>query len=169
MNQNSTDIAVTSVTEVVGRFADREAFARTVRALLDAGFAHADLSVLDTHEPLSASESSEEARKSWLAGLTGEITYVGPITIAGLIMIASGPIGALAAGAVGAGVAGAAIRELLAEIDATSRTQDFAEALANGAALLWVRADTDEAQVRARAVMETHGAEDVHVHTRKTA
>lgn len=169
MNQKSSDMAVTRVTEVVGRFADRDAFARTVRALLDAGFAHADLSVLDTHEPLSASESSEEARKSWLAGLTGEISYVGPITIAGLIMIGSGPIGALAAGAVGAGVAGAAIRELLAEIDATSRTHDFAEALANGAALLWVRADTEEAQTRARAVLDAHGAKDVHIHSRRTA
>lgn len=169
MNQKRSEDAVTTVTEVVGRFADRDAFSGAVRALLDAGFAHADLSVLDSHRPLGASEDTEETRKSRLAGLTGEVTYIGPITAAGLIMVASGPVGALAAAAVGAGVAGAALYELLAEIDATSHTKDFAEALANGAALLWVRTDDEAAQARARAILESHGAEAVHAHTRKAA
>lgn len=169
MNQKRSEDAVTTVTEVVGRFADRDAFAGAVRALLDAGFAHADLSVLDSHRPLGASEDAEETRKSRLAGLTGEVTYIGPITAAGLIMVASGPVGALAAAAVGAGVAGAAVYELLAEINATSHTREFAEALANGAALLWARAEDDAAQAKARAIMDRHGAENVHVHERTSA
>ena len=167
MGQQRSGDAAAIVTEVVGRFADSDAFAAAVKDLLDAGFDHGALSVLDTHEPLSASEGAGEARRSALAGLTGEAMFIGPITAAGLIMIGSGPIGALAAAAVGAGVAGAALRDLLVEIDATPRVHDFAEALANGAALLWVRAETEAAQARAHSVLVGHGAADVHLHTRR--
>ena len=93
----SNEDAVTdkeAVTEVVGRFMARDGFTQAVENLLQAEFAASDLSVLDTHEALSAAGSSGEAWQSALAGLVGEIKYVGPITAAGLIGVATGPVGA---------------------------------------------------------------------------
>ena len=41
-----------------------------------------------------ASGSPGEAWQETLGGLVGEINYVGPLTAAGLIAIATGPVGA---------------------------------------------------------------------------
>ena len=103
--------ATDTVTEVVARFQDRDHFEAAVKHLLGAGFAATDLSVLDTHESLASSEPPTESWRARLAGLTEEIKYVGPITTAGLIALAAGPVGAAVAGLVGAGVGFAAVRE----------------------------------------------------------
>lgn len=155
-----------SVTEVVGRFAERAPFESAVKELRTAGFEESDLSVLDTHESLSASESEKDAWKQRLAATVGEINYIGPITAAGLIALASGPVGAAIAGLVAAGFAGAAVKELLDEMRATPHTEDFAKALENGAVLLWVRADAAEQQVEAQKILSRHGAADLHTHSR---
>ncbi len=153
-----------SVTEVVGRFADKESFQAAVEALRAAGFERSDLSVLDSHESLGASES--EAWTQTLSGLVGEIKYMGPLGAAGLIMLSAGPVGAAVAALVAAGVTGAALREALDEIRATPHTDGFAKALEGGAVLLWVRAETAEQQSEADAILSRHGAADVHVHER---
>ncbi|MFQ5774510.1 MAG: hypothetical protein ACE5GS_08345 [Kiloniellaceae bacterium] len=155
-----------SITEVVGRFAARDPFTAAVRDLLAAGFAPSELSVLDTHESIGAAGPQGEAWKQALAGLVGEVNYVGPITAAGLIAIATGPIGAAIAGAVAAGLTGAALAELLDTVRATPHTESFARALEAGALLLWVRAEDPERQAEAREILTRHGAEDVHLHTR---
>ncbi len=154
------------VTEVVGRFADREPFMAAVAALSAAGFAHSDLSVLDTHESLSASEPRGEAWKQSLAGLVGEVKYVGPLTTAGLIAIATGQVGMAIAGVVAAGVTGVALGELLEDIRATPHTEAFGRALEGGAVLLWVTAETPERQAQATEILSRHGAADVHGHRR---
>lgn len=158
--------AKASVTEVVGRFAERGTFEAAVKALRAAGFEASDLSLLDTHESLSASESEREAWRQRLASLVGEVNYIGPITAAGLIMLASEPLGVAIAGLVGAGFAGAAVKELLDEMRATPHTEAFAKALELGAVLLWVRAETPERQEQAKSILLSHGAADVHAHRR---
>lgn len=155
-----------AVIEVVGRFADREPFLKAVEDLRTNGFERSDLSVLDTRESLSASESTGDAWAQALAGLIGEVKYLGPITAAGLIMIASGPVGVAISGLVAAGITGVALRELLDDIRATPHTEAFARALEGGAVLLWVRAESPERQALAREVMQAHGAADVHLHAR---
>lgn len=152
--------------EVVGRFGDRETFQAAVTALRGAGFAMSDLSVLDSHQALTASEGGAEAWKQTLTGLVGEINYIGPITAAGLIMVASGTLGAAIAGLVAAGFTGAAIKELLDEVKATPHTEAFARALEHGALLLWVRAERPEQRATATEILAKHGAEDVHEHRR---
>lgn len=152
--------------EVVGRFGDRESFKAAVEDLRAAGFAHSDLSVLDTRESLSASESAGDAWAQTLAGLIGEVKYLGPLTAAGLIMIASGPVGAAVSGLVAAGITGLALRELLDDVQATPHTEAFARALEHGAVLLWVRAESEEQQTNAREVLLKHGAADIHLHQR---
>jgi len=155
-----------AVTEVVGRFAGQESFTAAVEELLQAGFGPSDLSVLDTHEALGAAGSSGEAWQSALAGLVGEIKYVGPITAAGLIGIATGPVGAAISAAVAAGLTGAALAELLETVRATPHTESFARALEAGALLLWVRAADSEGESKASDILSRHGAQDVHLHQR---
>ena len=153
-------------TEVVGRFARRETFKSAVEALLAAGFERSDLSVLDNHESLSAAESGDATWKATLAGLTGEVKYVGPLTAAGIIMLSTGPIGVAIAAAVAAGVGSMALAELLTEVRATPRAREFARALEGGAVLLWVRADTAERQRVATEILLARGGADVHAHER---
>ena len=162
------DVEQTAAPELVGRFADRESFKSAVEDLRAAGFERSDLSVLDTRESLSASESAGDAWAQTLAGLIGEVKYLGPLTAAGLIMIASGPVGAAVSGIVAAGITGLALRELLDDIKAPPHTEAFARALEHGAVLLWVRVETDERQTIAQNVLVRHGAADVHQHLRET-
>ncbi len=155
------------VVEVVGRFAEREPFTAAVEALLAAGFTASDLSVLDTHESLSAAGTPGAAWQEALAGLVGEIKYLGPLTAAGLIGIATGPVGAAISAAMAAGLTGAAVAELLETVRATPHTESFARALESGAVLLWVRADDAERQARVAEILRHHGAADIHTHHRR--
>lgn len=152
--------------EVAGNFPTKDSFTAAVKGLAAAGFGHDDISVLDTHESLSAAGSPSEAWQESLAGLVGEITYVGPLTAAGLIALASGPIGAAVAGAMAAGLTGAALVDLLDEVRATPHTEAFARALEAGAILLWVRVDDEAEAVKAEALLKEHGGADVHRHVK---
>jgi hypothetical protein len=154
-----------TVTEVVGRFADRPSFNAAVQGLLAVGFEPTDLSVLDTHESLGTSDPHKAAWGEALAELMGE-KYVGPITAAGLVMLAAGPVGAAIAGTLAAGLTGVALSELLDKVRATPHSEAFARALENGAVLLWARIENSPREEEARAIMARHGGEDVHVHER---
>jgi hypothetical protein len=154
------------VTEVVGRFETRPAFEQAVKALTAAGFGHADLSVLDTHESLEAAGDEGEARREALASLTGDASFIGPIAGAGMIALASGPVGAAVALLAGAGLSGMAVRDVLERVEATPHTEAFARALEAGAVLLWVLAESEEAQARAQEILTDTGAQDIHVHRR---
>lgn len=156
----------TEVAEMVGRFAERDSFAAAVEELRRAGFEHSDLSVLDSHESIGASAEPGEAWKESLAGMVGEIKYVGPLTTAGLIAIATGPVGMAVAGLMAAGLTGVALRDLLEKLRATPHTEDFARALEHGAVLLWVAVDTPEREQTAREILQRHGAADLHLHRR---
>lgn len=164
MPESTEAFGDSTTVEVAARFSTKERFTAAVEALAAAGFEHDDISVLDTHESLSAAGSPSEAWQESLAGLVGEIKYVGPLTAAGLIAIASGPIGVAIAGAMAAGLTGAALVDLLAEVRATPHTEAFARALEAGAILLWVRV-SDEAQAQSvEALLAEKGGSDVHRH-----
>lgn len=152
--------------EVAGTFTTRDKFTAAVKALQAAGFAHDDISVLDTHESLSAAGKPSEAWQESLAGMVGEVNYVGPLTAAGFIALASGPVGAAVAGAMAAGLTGAALVDLLAEVRATPHTEAFARALEAGAILLWVRVGDEGQAHEAEALLTRHGAGDVHRHVK---
>ena len=155
-----------STIEVVGWFETREAFKDAVKALRAQGFERADLSVLDTHESISAADSPGEVFQETMSGLVQEANYIGPIAAAGFIAVAAGPVGALISGAIAAGLTGYAVGDVLREVRATPHTEAFARAADNGAILLWVRAETPERQEQAVTVLERHGASDLHTHER---
>src|SRR6185295_3114092 len=80
------------IREAVASFADREHFRGAVRSLLAAGFDRTDLSVLASHEPLSAADENPEALVA--AGLSDEIKYLATLTVAGIIVLSAGPVAA---------------------------------------------------------------------------
>ena len=101
------------VREAVGSFPDREHFRNAVAALLAAGFDRSELSVLASHDSLAIAEEDPGSSKGILAaGLTDEIKYVAPLTVAGIIVLSGGPIALTIAAVVGAGLGGAALKEL---------------------------------------------------------
>jgi hypothetical protein len=148
--------------EAVASFADREHFRRAVAALLAAGFDPADLSVLASHQPLAASE--EHTGELIAAGLSTELKYLAPLTVAGIVLISGGPIAATVAALVGAGLGGAALKELFDDYTAAPHRGEFAAALAAGAALLWARCADSELELRALRILEEAGGRYVHIH-----
>src|SRR6478609_12118179 len=152
------------VREAVASFPDREHFRQAVSALLAAGFAPRDLSVLASHRPLTAAE--EERGELIAAGLSDELKYIAPLTVAGIVLISGGPIAATVAALVGAGLGGAALKELFDDYAAAPHREDFEAALKAGAALLWVRCDDPELEIRATRILEESGGRFVHIHGR---
>src|SRR5207247_5301453 len=118
------------VREAVGSFPDREHFRNAVSALLAAGFDGSDLSVLASHDSLAVAEEDAGTSKGILAaGLTDEIKYVAPLTVAGIIVLSAGPIAIAAAAAVGGGLGGRPLKQLSDDYTAAHHSADFAAAL----------------------------------------
>jgi hypothetical protein len=152
------------IREAVASFPDREHFREAVRALLAAGFEPADLSVLASHEPLSAAETHRGDLIA--AGLTDELKYIAPLTVAGIVLISGGPIAATVAALLGAGLGGAALKELFDDYTAAPHREEFEAALKAGAALLWVRCGDPDLETRAARILEEAGGRHVHIHGR---
>jgi hypothetical protein len=138
-----------------------------VAALLAGGFAHDDLSVLASHDSLAVADEATGTPKEVLrAGLSDEIKYIAPLTVAGIIVLSGGPIALTIAALVGAGLGGAALKEFFDDYTAAHHSEDFAAALKAGAALLWVRCRDPDSELAATRILETAGGRDVHVHAR---
>lgn len=152
------------IREAVASFPDREHFRKAVAALVAAGFDHSDLSVLASHESLSAAD--ERPGSLVAAGLSDEIKYLAPLTVAGIVLISGGPIAATVAALVGAGLGGAALKELFDDYTAAPHRDTFEAALKAGAALLWVRCADPEIELRALRILDESGGRHVHVHGR---
>ena len=157
------------VREAVASFPDRDHFHRVVSSLLAAGFAPSDLSVLASHNSLAAAGEPGGANGSVVpAGLSDEIKYIGPLTVAGIVLLSGGPIAAVVAALIGAGLGGAALKELFDDYTAPRHSQDFKAALAAGAALLWVRCEDPDRELAATRILEEAGGQHVHIHGRPT-
>lgn len=152
------------IREAVASFPDRARFRRAVSSLLAAGFDRTDLSVLASHEPIAAAEEKSGALVA--AGLTDEVNYIGPLTVAGIILLSGGPIAATLGAVVAAGLGGAALKELFDNWTAAPHREDFEAALKVGAALLWVRCADPELELRATRILEEAGGRHVHIHAR---
>jgi hypothetical protein len=155
------------IREAVASFPDREHFRQAVSALLAGGFARDDLSVLASHDSLAvADEAAGTPREILRAGLSHEIKYIAPLTVAGIIVLSGGPIALTVAAMVGAGLGGAALKELFDDYTASHHSEDFETALKAGAALLWVRCPDPDSELAATRILEEAGGMHVHVLTR---
>lgn len=153
--------------EVVGTFADRAQFQTAIDQLLQAGFDRADISVLSSHQSLDATQPGAKSWRDVLTAVAGDIKYEGPLVVAGLIALASGPVGAAIAGLVAAGIGGAALREVLAEVAALPDPAGFERALAAGSVILWVAVADPAAEAQARQILAAAGGANIHVFNRK--
>ncbi len=155
------------IREAVASFPDRGHFHRAVSGLLAAGFAPSDLSVLASHDSLSAAgEPGGAEREIVPAGLSDEIKYIAPLTLAGFVLLSGGPIAAVAAALVGAGLGGAALKELFDDYTAPRHSENFRAALEAGAALLWTRCEDPDRELTATRILEEAGGHHVHIHGR---
>ena len=73
------------IREAVASFPDRGHFKSAVSALLAGGFEPSDLSVLASHQPLSAAE--EKSGDLIAASLSDELKYIAPLTVAGIVLV----------------------------------------------------------------------------------
>ena len=155
------------VREAVASFPDREHFRSAVSRLLATGFQTTDLSVLASHRALdTAGDAAGLEHEAVPAGLSDEIKYIAPLTIAGIIVLSGGPIAAGVAAVVGAGLGGAALKELFDRYTAAPHSDDFEAALKAGAALLWVRCADPELELTASRILAEAGGKHVHIHGR---
>jgi len=165
MSEAATPFPV--IREAVASFPDREHFRNAVSALLAGGFARDDLSVLASHDSLAIADEDAGTPKEVLrAGLTDEIKYLAPLTVAGIIVLSGGPIALTVAALVGAGLGGAALKELFDDYTASHHSEDFEAALRAGAALLWVRCPDPDSELAATRILEEAGGAHVHAHGR---
>jgi hypothetical protein len=150
---------------VVGLFRDSVEADVAVRDLVDAGFAHADISLVAPEhsptEPESTEDSSGTAKGAAIGGLAGALLGVAGIAIPGIgPLLAAGPIAAVLAGAgVGAAAGGmlAALHDLgIPEQEALH----WQEGLKRGGTLVAVHAG-EEALGRAQRILDQHGAIDI--------
>ena len=152
--------------EVVGTFADREHFQAAINRLLADGFTRADLSVLSSHDSLDATTAPNKWKDA-LVAIAGDIKYEGPLVAAGLIALASGPVGATIAAVVAAGVGGVALKEVLDEVSSLPDGTDFERALAAGSVILWVMAADQLREEKAKKALAETGAANIHLFNRK--
>ena len=152
------------IREAVASFSDRPHLRRAVAALIAAGFEQTEISVLASHQPLAATEEGDSSLVA--AGLTDEVNYIAPLTVAGIILLSGGPIAATLAALVAAGLGGAALKEVFDRWTAAPHREDVEAALKAGAALLWVRCADPELELRATRILEEASGRHVHVHAR---
>ena len=158
------------IREAVASFADKAALRRAVAQLLAAGFKPDDLSVLASHDSLEVAGEVPGYRgkpgASLFAGLTGEVTFLAPLTVAGIVFLSGGPVAAGIGALVAAGLGGAALKELLDRYAANDHSADFAAALKAGAVLLWARVDNPNLEATAVRLLEEAGGRRAHMHSR---
>ena len=155
--------------ELVGLFDTKDGFDAAMQTLLASGFERTDLSVLSSHESIDVAGSDGRSWSDVLTALVGEAKYEVPLVASGAIALFGGAATAGAALAVGAGVGAVALREFIEEVTSTPHTEDFARAVDAGSVILWVRIDPDhdDAEAKARAILEQNGATNIHLHTPK--
>ena len=172
-------------TEAVAVFHDAGSLQGAIDALLNAGFDHAELSVLASekvvkerlgHDYTSTAELEDdpdvprveelpdETVGNAQGGIIAAAAYF-PAVIGSLVVASSGGtlLGAVAVAAV-AGGTGAAVGATLAKLIGSTHAKHMNEHLAHGGLLLWVRTHDVEHEAKALEILRQKGGEDVHLH-----
>jgi hypothetical protein len=158
------------IREAVAAFAGKTELRDAVTRLLAGGFKPADLSVLATHDSLEVAGDLPGYRgapgSTVFSGLTDEVNFLGPLTVAGIVLLSGGPVAAAIGALVAAGLGGAAVKEVLDRYSANQHSAEFAAALQSGAVLLWARVDDPELEATAVRLLEEAGGRHAHVNAR---
>jgi hypothetical protein len=155
----------TETTEITGIYGDRAGFERGVAQLLAAGFDKTDLSVLASHDSLAITGTIPGYRVDTAVdtaeAIDTQLPWLGPLAIADLLVATTGPVGIAIAAAVAAAAGAVALRPILSELAEQRHAEGFAQAVASGNIVVWVRASDAAAQAKANAVLAETGARDV--------
>lgn len=171
--------------EAVAVFQDADTLQEAIDELLSSGFARADLSLLaseptvveklghkfkkveeledDTSVPRSAYVSTESIGDAQ-GGLIGGLGYIGAVAAAGAIVASGGTVAAAFAAAALAGGAGGLFGSVLAKWVGDRHADNLQAQVDKGGLLLWVRTWDKAQESRARDILSSHSAHDVHIH-----
>jgi hypothetical protein len=145
-----------------------------VQALKDAGFNHADISVLypenqgdraSAHmkgEPAGEGAATGASAGAVVGGVLGWLAGIGAVAIPGMRpFIAAGPIIAAFSGAIAAGLVGGVAGGLAGLGVPEHEANDYQERLKNGGTLLSVHSDSFYWTMRAKEILESTGAQNI--------
>lgn len=156
-----TPLPADQTREIVASYGDRTSFEAAVAALLAAGFDRTDLSVLASHDSLEVAGDiagyHREEGKELVSALGQQLAWLEPVTIAGALFAAAGPIGAAVAAVIAAAAGAVTLRPLLDEVTENAHAAGFADAVAAGHILLWVRTTTPALVASAEHLLTTTG------------
>ena len=154
---SKTPLSAAKTREIVAVYHDRAQFEAAVNALIAAGFDRTDLSVLASHDSLEVAGDiagyHHEAGKELVSALGQQLSCLEPVTIAGTLFSAAGPIGAAVAATAGA----VTLRPLLDEVTENAHAGSFEDAVRAGHILLWVRTATAEKVTSAEDILSKTG------------
>lgn len=155
-------------------------------ALLEAGFTHADLSVLgsekairekfgadipnvselaDNPETPRGTFVSSDARAEGLAAAAGIPVYIGGAGAAAIAALEGATIIATAGAALGVGLAAGALGLFAARRMEKHHADQIEKHLSDGGLLLWVRTEDKPLEAKAVDLLRKNGGHDIHVHT----
>ena len=159
---------------VFGIYTLRQGVEDAVTLLRDAGYRHTDISVLFSENAVSKDLGTEKASKLPEGATTGASTGavagavlgwlagIGALTIPGVgPLIASGPIVAALAGAGAGGTVGGITGGLIGLGIPEYEAKRYEGRVDRGGILLSVHCDDPERAMRAKAIMQRSGADDI--------
>jgi len=159
---------------VYGIYPNRKMVEKTVEELEDAGFRHADISVLlpadENTKEFTVEEESRVREKATTVGEIGAVvgstlgllTGIGTIAIPGIgPFIAAGPILAALAGAGAGGLFGGVTGALIGVGISEEEAKHYEHRLKEGWILLSVHADDRDWKNKGKDILERTGAEDI--------
>ncbi len=155
-------------------------FKEVLRALIDAGFVAADISILASHDMISdhfdgtvpppedLADRPDTPRDNLEPETTAEAAFhaiaeglsvIGAIGAAGAAFAVGGPVGV----ALGTGAAvETSVEDALSRFVETGHSDRFKQNLVDGGLVVWVRVGDDVADASARQVLSHHGGTNVH-------
>jgi hypothetical protein len=172
-------------TEAVAVFDDADSLEAAIDDLMSHGFDRAEISLLASEaaveeklghrfEKVSELEDddrvphtayvSTESRGDAEGGLVGGLMYIGALAAAGATVASGGTLGAAIAGAAAMGGAGGLIGAVLAKFIEDQHAAHLEEQIDRGGLLLWVRTRDSAQEAKAKEILKTHSAHDVHLH-----
>jgi len=177
--------ATETVREAVGVFHDAATLEDAVDELMVAGFDRAEISLLASekavveklgHQYRKVAELEDDPKAARAAfvekdslveaysSVIGGLAYVGALAAAGVVVASGGTLGAAILGAALAGGGGGLLGAVINGWFSRRHADHIQEQLKKGGLLLWVHIRDDEHEKRARRILESHSAADVHVH-----
>ncbi len=158
---SKTSLPAAETREIVAVYRDRAHFEAAVNALIGAGFDRTDLSVLASHDSLEVAGDiagyHREDGNELVSALGQQLSWLEPVTIAGTIFSAAGPIGAAVAALIAATAGAVTLRPLLDEVTENAHAGSFEDAVRTGHILLWVRTAKTEQVVSAEDILSNTG------------